>query len=118
MNNSRFITPPSTVEKGSNPTVVLIDANTQDINELHVFLMSSTQDFDVYLYDGNYGDLEYLNYITNHSDWILIHQASQITIQNFDRQSKFGENQIMQYPVEYFEQIQQQTIDKKVENIV
>jgi hypothetical protein len=118
MNNSRFITPPSTVKNRGNHTVVLIDAENQDINELHVFFTSSVKDFDVYLYQGDYGDLEYLNYITNQADWVLIHADSQVSIQNYDKQTKFGSGQSIRYPAEYFEQIQKQFIDKTIESVL
>ena len=112
MSNSRFVTYPSTVEK-INHTVVLIDADNKDINELAVFFTSSEQEFDVYVYEGKLHDLEFLNYITKSADHVLISESSQVSIQNLDYQSKFGPNQNMLYPIDYFK-----IVDKELKIVV
>ena len=101
--NSRFITYPSTVTKDTNHTVVLVDASDHDIEAIGLFLAASVQNFDVYLYEGENHDLEWLNYISSAADHILINDASQVKVTDAERyQTK---------PLAYFEQIEQQIVD-------
>jgi len=80
MNNSRFITYPSTVEAGLNHRVVVIDATEQEIGQLERFLQTSEENFDVYLYSGEDYDLEWLNYASTDAELILINDASQVRV--------------------------------------
>jgi hypothetical protein len=80
MNNSRFITCPSTVETGLNHRVVVIDATEQELGQLERFLQTSRENFDVYLYKGDSYDLEWLNYVSTDSELILINDASQVRV--------------------------------------
>jgi hypothetical protein len=80
MNNSRFITYPSTVETCSNHRVVLIDATEQELTQLERFLQTSEENFDVYIYPSNSYDLEWLNYASTAAKLILINDASQVRV--------------------------------------
>lgn len=80
MNNSRFITYPSTVEDNSNHKVVLIDASNEELAQLERLLQTSRINFDVYLYQGDSYDLEWLNYVSTDADLILINDSSQVKI--------------------------------------
>ena len=93
---SRFITYPSTVEKSSNHTVILIDATAEELIRLERFLKVSTVDFDVYLYRGEDYDLEWLNHVHKSADHVLINHASQVSVTDAERYTI--------EPLEYFEQ--------------
>ena len=80
MNNSRFITYPSTVETCSNHRVVLIDATEQELTQLERFLQTSEENFDVYIYPSDSYDLEWLNYASSDAELILINDASQVRV--------------------------------------
>lgn len=102
---SRFITYPSTVEKSNNHTVILIDATAIELARLERFLKISKIDFDVYLYPGNMGDLEWLNYVSQKVDQTLINDASEVKIT--PSSIRYGEGQQYQEPLEYFEQYEE-----------
>lgn len=80
MNNSRFITYPSTVEACSNHRVVLIDATEQDRTQVERFLQTSVENFDVYIYPSDSYDLEWLNHVSTDAELILINDASQVRV--------------------------------------
>ena len=80
MNNSRFITYPSTVETNSNHQVVLIDATEKDRTQVERFLQTSVKNFDVYIYPSDSYDLEWLNYASTDAELILINDASQVRV--------------------------------------
>jgi hypothetical protein len=80
MNNSRFVTYPSTVEACSNHRVVLIDATEQELTQLERFLQTSEENFDVYIYPSENYDLEWLNYASTDAELILINDASQVRV--------------------------------------
>ncbi len=80
MNNSRFVTYPSTVEACSNHRVVLIDATEQELTQLERFLQTSEENFDVYIYLSENYDLEWLNYASTDAELILINDASQVRV--------------------------------------
>ena len=80
MNNSRFVTYPSTVEACSNHRVVLIDATEQELTQLERFLQTSEENFDVYIYPSESYDLEWLNYVSTDAELILINDASQVRV--------------------------------------
>ena len=93
---SRFITYPSTVEKSNNHTVILIDATAEELVRLERFLKISDTNFDVYLYQGEDYDLEWLNYIHISADHVLINDTSQVKVTDAERYTT--------EPLVYFEQ--------------
>lgn len=108
--NSRFVTYPSTVEKGTNHKVILIDAVDHDIEAIGLFLAASVQNFDVYLYEGTNHDLEWLNYISADADHILINDSSQVRVTDAERYQT--------RPLSYFERIEQKTVDNTMETLL
>ena len=111
MNNSRFITYPSTVEANTNHKVVLIDATVQELIELERFLQTSDKNFDVYLYEGPTGDLEWLNSVVDNDTLILINDVSKVKITPDSIRYQTG-------LLKHFEKIEQQTVDKIVESLL
>ena len=98
---SRFITCPSTVEKSNNHTVILIDGTAMELARLERFLKISDVNFDVYLYPGHMGDLEWLNYISYNADQTLINNTSEVSTSSSVR---YGLDQDLKEPLAYFEQ--------------
>ena len=98
---SRFITYPSTVEKSTHHTVILIDGTAMELARLERFLKISEVNFDVYLYPGHMGDLEWLNYVSYHADQTLINNNSEVSTSSSIR---YGLEQTLKEPLAYFEQ--------------
>lgn len=109
LTNSRFITYPDLVEKSTNHTVILIDATVKDIEVIGLFLKTSNQNFDVYLYRGDLHDLEWLNEIGRSADEYLINDSSQVKIT--PESLRYGPGLTLTNPLDYFEKIEQQTLD-------
>lgn len=90
MNNqleSRFITYPDVVEKSNNHTVLLVDADLDDVANLASFCEVSNRNYDIYLYKGNQGDLEWLSHLHSRLDKTFIKESSQVSITSADRYS-------------------------------
>lgn len=104
MKNSRFITYPSTVEPNTNYKVILIDASAQELIELERFLQTSQTNFDVYLYQGSTGDLEWLNYASYDAKLTLIKDDSEVRIT--PNSIRYQTNLL-----EYFERIELDLVD-------
>jgi hypothetical protein len=104
MNNSRFITYPSTVEANSNYKVVVVDAVEQELEQLKRFLQTSTENFDVHLYLGTQYDLEWLNDASADAEFVLINNDSHVNVTPVG--IRYQNNLI-----EYFEQFEQTTVD-------
>jgi hypothetical protein len=109
--NNRLITYPSTVVKGNNYTVILVDCTTADFGDLLPFLKTSRTDFDVYTYVGSTGDLEWLSNVGQTADAYLINDSSQVTISNNIR---YGQGLEYASPLDYFNQIEQLALDKAI----
>jgi len=107
--NSRFITYPSTIEKSQNHTVILIDSTVDDIEVIGLFLKTSKKNFDVYLYRGDLYDLEWLNEIGRSADEYLINDTSQVKIA--PDSLRYGPGLELTNPLNYFQKIEQQTLD-------
>ena len=99
--NSRFITYPSTVEK-IRETAIIIDIKPADFIVLTDFLKASDRDFDVYLYDGESHDLEWLNHVTKDCDHVLIDDSSQVRITPESTNIRYGLGLKYQTPYGYF----------------
>lgn len=98
---SRFITYPTTVDK-VRYTALIVDIKPADFIVLTEFLQNNTNDFDVYLYDGNSHDLEWLNYVTKDCDVVLIDDASQVRITPESTNIRYGQGREYQTPYGYF----------------
>lgn len=77
--NSRLITYPSQVENSNDHKVILIDPTADQINDITGWLRTSLKNYDVYLYEHDQHDLEYLNYISNDASGILVENNSRVT---------------------------------------
>ena len=99
--NSRYITYPSTVEK-ERYTALIIDIKPADFIVLNEFLQASEHDFDVYLYDSESYDLEWLNHVSKDCDTVLIDDASQVKITPTDTNIRYGIGSEYQTPRGYF----------------
>ena len=76
---SRFITYPDVLEKSNNHTVLLIDADLDDVANLATFCSLSQKDYDIYLYKDNHGDLEWLSYLDSRIDHTFIRKGSSVS---------------------------------------
>jgi hypothetical protein len=103
--NSRIITHPSTVEKQTNFTVVLIDASVEEVENITLFCQVSRQNYDIYLYKQDLNNLQWLDAILQLADHILISQNSLVTVNNVNQISKFGLDQQLNTPLAYFQQV-------------
>ena len=103
--NSRIITYPSTVEKQSNNTVVLIDASVDDVENVSLFCQVSNKDHDIYLYKQDVNDLVWLSSITNAADCVLIAEDSTVSIDNVGQIQQYGKNQRLNTPLAYFQEV-------------
>jgi hypothetical protein len=79
LTNSRFITYPSLEPNSSNHKVVLVDAEPVDIEDIGLYLKTNQKNYDVYLYKGDTGDLEWLNEASREAE-IIINDASQVSV--------------------------------------
>lgn len=101
---SRFITYPSALgsdDISDNHKIVCVDVSKDDYNEIAVFLTGTAQDFDVYFYEGAFDDLQWLSYVCQDAEKILINPTSEVTILN-------APTLVTDRPIEYFEQIEQE----------
>lgn len=96
---SRLITYPDILPKSSNHTVLLVDANLDDINNVTLFCKSSQKCYDIYLYKGDHGDLEWLNHLSGVLDKTFIKESSQVSVTSADRYTSVNEL------IEYFTKI-------------
>jgi hypothetical protein len=103
--NSRFITYPSTVEKQSNNTVVLIDATEYEVEQIGRFCQISDKDHDIYLYKQDVDDLTWLSDITTNADCILVSEDSKVIIESVSQIHQYGKNQRLNTPLAYFQEV-------------
>ena len=82
---SRFITYPDIIEKSDNHTVLLIDADLDDVANLATFCTISKRDYDIYLYRAKTDDLEWLSYLTARVDHTIIKEPSELKITGSER---------------------------------
>lgn len=95
--NSRFITYPSKVNKSANHTVVLIDPDIEDIERVGLFCKTSIKDYDIYLYNGESSDLEWLYSLDDLADKLLINDASHVIITGSNRAERRKSSDILAY---------------------
>ena len=75
---SRFITYPDILEKSPNHTVLLIDADLDDVANLATFCSVSQRNYDIYLYKGSTGDFQWLSHLSNRLDTTFIRDGSHV----------------------------------------
>lgn len=92
--HSNFITPPDYVE-----TVLVVDATEVEIRACGDACQLSGRPFNVYFYNGNMNNLDWLSRIVRIADKILQAEVSDVPVL---RSEKFGPNQYLKFPSEYF----------------
>lgn len=75
---SRFITYPDIIDKSENHTVLLIDADIDDVANLATFCTLSKKNYDIYLYRGATDDLAWLSYLSERIDHTMIKESSEL----------------------------------------
>lgn len=100
--NSRFITYPSFVDDCHDNSILIIDADVSDIEDVGFFCKSSNLIYDVYLYHHDLYDLEWLSAVIDKCAITLKHEDSQVTITNHDV-ILFGDNQTYKTPLAYMQ---------------
>jgi|SRR6056300_1500579 len=98
--NSRIITYPSQVEK-KHHTVLIVDIDNADIENIGLFCMSSQKNYDIYLYDEIINDLVWLADVSNNVDQTLINFSSNVKITT-NQVSMFGKTSEYASPIDYF----------------
>lgn len=103
--NSRFITYPSTVEKQSNNTVVLVDATVDEVENVGLFCQASRKDHDIYLYKQDVDDLSWLHTVAGDADCVLIAEHSVLTVDSVGQIIQYGSTQRLNTPLAYFQEV-------------
>ena len=114
--NSRIITYPSTVENKLDHSVVIVDASDDDIAKIGLFLAGCQKNYDVYLYEGHIGDLEWLNHIGSTADIYLINDISEVKISI--NGIRYGQGLSLSDPLEYFQKIEQISVDTNLHKML
>jgi hypothetical protein len=91
---SNFITPPDTI-----PTIVLIDASTDQIQEVAKLCQGSKYCYNVYLYNHAMNNLNWLTDAVRKADAVLQEESSEVPALF---SIKFGPNSALVSPVDYF----------------
>lgn len=104
LTNSRFITHPSHVDDSADHSIVIIDADVSDIENIGLFCKVCNLNYDLYLYRHELGDLPWLSAIVDKSSAVLINENSSVTITNLDT-IPFGVNQKYQTPLDYIQEL-------------
>jgi hypothetical protein len=63
-----------------NHTVVLVDADLDDVANLATFCSHSQLDYDIYLYKGSWHELEWLSWCCDRAQAVFIRQPSEVTV--------------------------------------
>lgn len=71
---SNIVTPPDLVTD-SKHTVLLIDAESDDVNSLGLYLKQSTAAFNVYLYNQSMGNLEWMALVGDRAHAIVVNSV-------------------------------------------
>ena len=101
---SRFITYPDIVDSDNNHPVLLIDPTQYNIEDIALFCKVSESDFDIYLYNHDLNDLEWLSEVSKRVNKILISAESRVEIRPTDEIIKFGSTENIVNPLEYFQE--------------
>ena len=86
------------ITEDKNQTIVLVDATAAELTQVERFLQTSKQDFDVYLYQGDYGD------ICKGTRPVLINSSSKVSI--IPSGIRYQDDLM-----DHFEQIEQSLVD-------
>jgi hypothetical protein len=96
--NSRFITHPSIEPKSPNShTVLIIDADTEDVINIGMFCKASTKNYDVYLYKQDIDDSNWLSDVSASLDCTLIKESGIIVVSETNSAYKVTVNNLLDY---------------------
>lgn len=112
--NSRFITHPSLVEKSSNQTILLIDANDTQVEDIGFFCKVSNKDYDIYLYHTGLNDPVWFEKISALADCVLVADTSTVTVADA---IPFGKQSTVHHPLEYFQDREDKLVNNTFEEI-
>ena len=101
LTNSRIITHPDLLEKTTNHTVIIVDPTEEELEVVGLFCMSSNRNYDIYVYSGALGALEWLHEVNNRADAMLINHNSQVSSNVGER---YNDNEL----IEYFQKVDQE----------
>jgi len=113
---SRFITYPSVLDKEGSYTAIIIDCSEQDKQELQYWLATTSRNpYDIYFYEGDTYDLEWLNLIAGRADVYLINDTSQVKATNGIR---YGQGLANPDPLHYLKQIDVRPVDYTISSVL
>lgn len=92
--HSNFITPPDLIE-----TVLVVDASEEHILSLAEHVKVLGKPYNVYFYNTEMKDLNWLGKVINRADIVLMQQDSPAPILTH---VKFGPDNIFKQPLDYF----------------
>jgi hypothetical protein len=84
--------------------VLLVDADLDDVANLATFCSISQRNYDIYLYKGDQGDLEWLNHLSGSLDKTFVKEHSHVTIASSDRYATVNDLK------EYFTKFDQESL--------
>ena len=92
--HSNFITPPDLIE-----TVLVVDASEEDIKSLAEGIKTIGKPYNVYFYNAEMKDYNWLGKVMDRSDIVLMHQDSQVPVLT---KVSFGPDAVFNQPLDYF----------------
>lgn len=102
---SHFITYPDLVDSTKNHSVLLIDPSQTEIENICLFCKEEANaEFDIYLYNSELNDLQWLGAVTNRVSTVLLSANSTVTISAADV-IVFGLGEDVVDPLSYFRMI-------------
>lgn len=102
LTNSRIITYPDLFEKTSSYTIILVDPTEDELADVSLFCMSSIRNYDIYVYPGHQGHLEWLSEANNRADKLLINDSSEVSCSVGHR---YGLGLDIASPLEFFQKV-------------
>lgn len=103
---SQFITYPDIIENTQNFSILLIDANQTEIENVGLFCKTADHGFDIYLYREEINDLQWLSKVQTKVHTILISNQSKVTIMAEDV-LYYGQGEHITDPLSYCKYIEE-----------
>lgn len=92
--HSNFITPPDLVE-----TVLVVDASEENIKSLAEGIKLTGKPYNVYFYNSEMKNFDWLSKVIDRADLVLMHQDSAVPVLN---KVSFGPDAVFKQPLDYF----------------
>lgn len=103
---SQFITYPDIIENTQNFSILLIDANQTEIENVGLFCKTADIGFDIYLYREEINDLQWLSKVEPKVHCILISNNSNVSVMAEDV-LYFGQGEDIVDPLSYCQHIEE-----------